>query len=223
MKGETLEETAGLAGDDGSIARRIAHGDRVAFELLMRRHNRRLYRLARATLRDGAEAEDALQEAYLQAFRAMGQFRGDASLSTWLSRLVLNECLGRIRRHDRRENVIPMVAANDRVTDACVDNSESPDAAMARAQVRNLLERRVDELPDSFRTVFVMRSVEDLSVAETSALLGIPEETVRSRHFRAKSMLRAALESQLGQAESDLFDFGAEHCDRVVTGVLARL
>ena len=223
MKVETLERTAGLAGDDGSIARRIAQGDRVAFELLMRRHNRRLYRLARATLRDGAEAEDALQEAYLQAFRAMGQFRGDASLSTWLSRLVLNECLGRIRRHDRREKVIPMVAANDRVTDACVEIAESPDAAMARAQVRNLLERRVDELPDSFRTVFVMRSVEDLSVAETATLLGIPEETVRSRHFRAKSMLRAALETQLGEAESDLFDFGAEHCDRVVAGVLARL
>ena len=223
MKVETLERTAGLAGDDGSIARRIAQGDRVAFELLMRRHNRRLYRLARATLRDGAEAEDALQEAYLQAFRAMGQYRGDASLSTWLSRLVLNECLGRIRRHDRRENVIPMVAATDQVTDACVEIAESPDAALARAQVRNLLERRVDELPDSFRTVFVMRSVEDLSVAETATLLGIPEETVRSRHFRAKSMLRAALETQLGQAESDLFDFGAEHCDRVVAGVLARL
>ena len=223
MKVETLERTAGLAGDDGSIARRIAQGDRVAFELLMRRHNRRLYRLARATLRDGAEAEDALQEAYLQAFRAMGQYRGDASLSTWLSRLVLNECLGRIRRHDRRENVIPMVAATDQVTDACVEIAESPDAALARAQVRNLLERRVDELPDSFRTVFVMRSVEDLSVAETATLLGIPEETVRSRHFRAKSMLRAALETQLGEAESDLFDFGAEHCDRVVAGVLARL
>ena len=223
MTGEPLAQTAGAAGDDGSIARRIAGGDRVAFELLMRRHNRRLYRLARATLRDSAEAEDALQEAYLQAFRAMGQFRGEASLSTWLSRLVVNECLGRVRRHNRRENVIPMVRANDQVTDACVDESESPDAAMARAQVRNLLERRVDELPDSFRTVFVMRSVEDLSVAETATVLGIPEETVRSRHFRAKSLLRAALETQLGEAESDLFDFGGEHCDRVVAGVLARL
>jgi RNA polymerase sigma factor (sigma-70 family) len=223
MTVETLAQTAGAAGDDGSIARRIAGGDRVAFELLMRRHNRRLYRLARATLRDGAEAEDALQEAYLHAFRAMGQFRGNASLSTWLSRLVLNECLGRIRRHNRRENVIPMVRANEEVTEGCAATAESPDAAMARAQVRNLLERKVDELPDGFRTVFVMRSVEDLSVAETATVLGIPEETVRSRHFRAKSLLRAALEAQLGQAESDLFDFGGEHCDRVVAGVLARL
>jgi RNA polymerase sigma-70 factor (ECF subfamily) len=209
--------------EDGSVARRIAAGDRVAFELLMRRHNRKLYRLARATLRDDVEAQDALQEAYLAAFRSIGQFRGDASLGTWLSRLVLNECLGRIRRHDRRQNVIPMVRADEQLTDNCVDQSESPDAATTRAQVRNLLERRVDELPDSFRAVFVMRSVEDLSVAETALTLGIPEETVRSRHFRAKSLLRAALEAQFGQAESDLFDFGGEHCDRIVASVLAQL
>jgi RNA polymerase sigma factor (sigma-70 family) len=208
---------------DGSVARRIVAGDRAAFELLMRRYNRQLYRLARATLRDDVEAEDALQEAYLSAFRSMGQFRGDASLATWLSRLVLNECLGRIRRQDRRQNVIPMIRAEAHVTEACVDDSESPDEATTRAQVRNLLERRVDELPDSFRAVFVMRSVEDLSVAETALTLGIPEETVRSRHFRAKSLLRAALEAQLGQAECDLFDFGGAHCDRIVAGVLARL
>jgi RNA polymerase sigma factor (sigma-70 family) len=218
-----MEQSAVAAGDDRSIARHIAGGDRAAFELLMRRHNRRLYRLARATLRDDAEAQDALQEAYLLAFRSMSQFRGDAALSTWLSRLVLNECLGRIRRRARRENVVPMVAANNEMTHSCVDESESPDAALARAQVRNLLERRVDELPDSFRTVFVMRSVEDLSVAETAVMLGIAEETVRSRHFRAKSLLRAALEAQLGRAEGDLFEFGGAHCDRVVAGVLARL
>lgn len=218
-----MEHSAVAVSDDASIARHIAGGDRAAFESLMRRHNRRLYRLARATLRDGAEAEDALQEAYLQAFRCISQFRGDASLSTWLSRLVLNECFGRLRRRDRRENVIPMVSANNEATRSCVDESEPPDAAMARAQVRSLLERRVDELPDSFRTVFVMRSVEDLSVAETALLLGIPEETVRSRHFRAKSLLRAALEVELGRAECDLFEFGGEHCDRVVAAVSARL
>jgi len=218
-----MEQSAVAVGDvPGEIDRLIA-GDRAAFEALMRRHNRRLYRLARATLRDGAEAEDALQEAYLQAFRSISQFRGDAALSTWLSRLVLNECFGRLRRRDRRENVIPMVSANNEATQSCVDESESPDAAMARAQVRSLLERRVDELPDSFRTVFVMRSVEDLSVAETALLLGIPEETVRSRHFRAKSLLRAALEVELGRAECDLFEFGGEHCDRVVAAVSARL
>jgi len=218
-----MEQSAVAVGDvPGEIDRLIA-GDRAAFEALMRRHNRRLYRLARATLRDGAEAEDALQEAYLQAFRSISQFRGDAALSTWLSRLVLNECFGRLRRRDRRENVIPMVSANNEATQSCVDESESPDAAMARAQVRSLLERRVDELPDSFRTVFVMRSVEDLSVAETALLLGIPEETVRSRHFRAKSLLRAALEAELGRAEGDLFAFGGEHCDRVVAAVLGRL
>ena len=220
---QALEQSAVAVGDDRALARHIAAGDRAAFESLMRRHNRRLYRLARATLRDGAEAEDALQEAYLLAFRSISQFRGDAALSTWLSRLVLNECLGRIRRRDRRENVIPMVSANNEATQSCVDESESPDASLARAQVRKLLERQVDELPDSFRAVFVMRCVEDLSVAETAELLGIPEETVRSRHFRAKCLLRAALEAELGRAECDLFEFGGEHCDRVVAGVLSRL
>jgi RNA polymerase sigma-70 factor (ECF subfamily) len=153
----------------------------------------------------------------------MAQFRGDASLGTWLSRLVLNECFGRIRRSARRENVIPMVSANNEETRSCVDGSESPDAALGRAQIRGLLERRVDELPDAFRTVFVLRSVEDLSVSETAASLGIPEETVRSRHFRAKGLLRAALEAEFGLAEGDLFEFGGAHCDRVVASVLARL
>ena len=216
---------APAASDDRSIASNIAGGNRTAFESLMRRYNRRLYRLARATLRDSAEAEDALQDAYLLAFRSMGKFRGDASLPTWLSRLVLNECFGRMRRHARRENVIPMVSATAHIdlVHSCVDDSESPDTTLARAQVRGLLERKVDELPDIFRVVFVMRSVEDSSVGETAESLGITEETVRSRHFRAKSMLRAALEAELGLTEGELFEFGGIQCDRVVANVLARL
>src|SRR5277367_5372311 len=114
--------------------------------------SRKLHGLARAVLRDKAEAEDALQEAYLLAFQSIGKFRGDASLSTWLSRLVLNECFGRVRRHTRRDNMISMVSATPEVTRSCVDDSESPEASLARAQVRNVLERRVDELPDAFRT-----------------------------------------------------------------------
>ena len=223
MTETSLAPSLTAASDDRSIASRIARGDRIAFESLMRLNNRRLYRTARAVLRDGIEAEDALQEAYLLAFRSIGKFRGDASLSTWLSRLVLNECFGRVRRHTRRENVIPMVSATPEVTRSCVDDSESPEASLARAQVRSVLERRVDELPDAFRTVFIMRSVEDLSVGETAESLGIAEETVRSRHFRAKSLLRAALEAEFGLAEGDLFEFGGLQCDRVVAKVLARL
>jgi RNA polymerase sigma factor (sigma-70 family) len=210
---------------DRLIASSIAAGDPSAFAGLMRQYNRRLYRLARATLRDRTEAEDALQDAYVRAFRSMASFRGDASLGTWLSRLVLNECFARLRRNVRRENVVPMVSASRHVesTHMIVDESDSPDSAVGRGQIRELLERKLDELPENFRTVFVLRSVEELTVDETAETLGIPEETVRSRHFRAKGLLREALARELDLAESNVYEFGGDHCDRVVANVLARI
>ena len=228
MSPPTPASAASLAGadprdDDLSIARRIAAGDRAAFIELMRRHNRRLYRLARATLRDDAEAEDALQEAYLAAYRSIAQFRGDASLATWLSRMVLNECLGRLRKSARRQNVIPMVAGEDDMATTTPDVREIPEQAFARAQMRTLIERKLDALPEDFRTVFVLRAVEELSVEETASCLGIPEATVRSRHFRARSLLRESLARDIDVAERDLFDFGGAHCDRIVAAVSARL
>jgi RNA polymerase sigma factor (sigma-70 family) len=222
-----LSATAGgfASVHDRSMANGIAGGDAAAFECLMRQYNRRLYRLARATLRDRTEAQDALQDAYISAFESMASFRGDASLGTWLSRLVLNECFARMRRNGRRENVIPMVSASRHVesTQMIVDESASPDNALGRLQIRDLLERKVDELPENYRIVFVLRSVEELSVEETAGTLGIPEETVRSRHFRAKSMLRESLAQELDLAEADLFEFGGDQCDRVVAAVVARI
>ncbi|RQZ06038.1 RNA polymerase sigma factor [Burkholderia sp. Bp9031] len=213
--------------DDRTLAARVASGDRAAFEQLMRRYNRRLYRLARATLRDDAEAEDALQEAYLAAFRAIPHFRGDASLSTWLSRLVLNECHTRQRRSARRDTIAPMVALSA-ITDfereiMDADQNESPDRALMRAELRALLERKLDALPEAFRIVFVMRCVEEFSVEETAECLGIPEATVRSRHFRARSLLRESLAREIDLAERDVFSFDGERCDRIVLGVLARI
>ena len=188
----------------------------------MRRYNRRLYRLARAVLRSATEAEDALQEAYLSAYRSIGDFRGDAGLSTWLSRLVLNECLERLRRSARRNKVVSIVSSD---TDLAVAKSESdlPEEVLGRAQIRALLERKLDALPEGFRTVFVLRSVEELSVEETAQCLGIPQETVRSRHFRARSLLRDMLAQELDLAERDVFEFGGEHCDRIVVQVLAKV
>jgi RNA polymerase sigma-70 factor (ECF subfamily) len=213
------------ADDERETVHRILAGDRSAFELLMRRHNRRLYRLARATLRDAAQAEDALQAAYLSAYRSIARFRGDATLLTWLSRLVLNECYGRLRREARRQNVIPMVDANTHVDiDAMIaQDSDSPEKAAARAELRTLLERKLDELPEAFRVVFVLRSVEEMSVEETAQCLAIPEATVRSRHFRAKSLLRESLAHEIDLAERDVFEFGGAHCDRVVANVVNRL
>ena len=220
-----IAESAAASDDERSIAGSIAAGDRRAFESLMRRYNRRLYRLARATLRDRTEAEDALQDAYICAYRSMGQFRGDASLATWLSRLVLNECFARLRRNTRRQNVISIVSPNTPIESPPMfaNDSDSPENALGRAQMRDLLERKVDELPENFRAVFVLRSVEELSVDETAGSLGIPEETVRSRHFRAKTLLRESLARELNLAERDLFEFGGSHCDQVVANVLERL
>lgn len=215
----------GGAWDDVSIAERVARGDSVAFELLMRRYNRRLYRLARAALRDDTEAMDALQDAYLCAYRSMGQFRGEAALSTWLSRLVLNECNARSRRSLRRENIVsivntdPSMEAFTKVPDA----GESPDRHTARLQIRQVLERKVGELPETLRLVFVLRSIEELSVEDTSDTLSISQDAVRTRHLRAKSMLREALAKDIDLAQGDLYEFGGECCDRVVATVLARI
>jgi RNA polymerase sigma-70 factor (ECF subfamily) len=223
MKAELRRDEASQ--DDLALARRAGDGDRTAFELLMRRYNRRLYRLARATLGDATEAEDALQEAYVNAYRSIEEFRGSSSLFTWLSRVVLNECLGRQRRSARRQNIVPMVSSNTDVdlTSMTSDDAISPDRALARAQLRGLLERKLDQLPESFRVVFICRSVEEMSVEETAACLDIPEATVRSRHFRAKSLLRESLAQEVDLLERDLFEFGGERCDAVVARVLARL
>jgi RNA polymerase sigma-70 factor (ECF subfamily) len=204
-------------------AESITAGDRAGFEQLMRQYNRRLYRLARAVLRDDVEAEDALQDAYLAAYRSMDRFRGESTLSTWLSRLVLNECFGRLRRGARRQKVIPMVSPTQEMDSVPEQDSERPDRVLARAQIRALLERKLDDLPEAFRLVFVLRSVEELSVEETAQTLGIPEATVRSRYFRAKGLLREALAQEIDLAERDIFEFGGCHCDRVVMRVLVRL
>lgn len=213
------------AQDDATLARLVAGGSRAAFESLMRRYNRRLYRLARASLRDDAEAKDALQEAYLCAYRAIGQYRGGAALATWLSRIVLNECLARKRRAARRSNVVPIVSweSSTEVVANVADVAERPDDALARVQMRSVLERKISELPEIFRVVFMMRSVEELSVEESAQSLGISEESVRSRHFRAKGMLRESLARELDIAERDVFEFAGTNCDAIVAAVLARL
>ena len=211
--------------DDLTLARRVASGGRAEFELLMRRYNRRLYRLARASLRDDAEAQDALQDAYLHAYRSLGQFRGESALATWLSRLVLNACGARRRRSTRRENIVPIVSFDGHMdTIAGVpDSAEQPEHVVARAQIRSVLEQKVSELPEIFRVVFVLRSVEELTVEEIADTLSISQETVRSRHFRAKGMLRESLAKEVDLAEGDIYEFGGVHCDGLVARVLSSL
>jgi RNA polymerase sigma-70 factor (ECF subfamily) len=215
---------------DAELAGRIAAHDQRAFVLLMRRHNQLLYRTARSILRDDADAEDALQDAYLQAYRAIGQFRGDARLATWLTRIVINEALGRARNRARRAQVMQLhpgsePADYDVPTEATMDRgaSDSPENDALRAETRHLIEKSIDALPDAFRTVFVLRAVQEMNSEEVAASLGIPEATVRSRFFRARGLLRAALARDLDVALDQAFSFDGARCDRIVAGVLARL
>jgi RNA polymerase sigma-70 factor (ECF subfamily) len=201
------------------------------WEALMREHNRRLYRVARSMLRDDAEAEDALQDAYLSAFRSIANYRAEASLATWLTRIVVNECMTRLRRQARRDNIVPMVALAQAFPqeDETVPEDpsrlaqETPEHALGRAQLRALLERKIDELPQDFRSVFVMRALEEMSVEEVASLMAIPQATVRSRFFRARAQLREALARDIDFAMEDAFSFDGARCDRIVSAVLQAL
>ena len=216
-----------IPGPDAEIALRIAAGDHSAFESVMRTHNQQMFRIARAILKDDAEAEDALQDAYLEAFRKIDTFRGDARLSTWLTRIVINQALMRLRRQKRERVVMPFERRTDggeesRAVDAPDTRSESPGDAAMRSEARRIIERHLDGLPVEFRAVFVMRDVEDMSVEETAACLSIPSATVRTRLFRARALLREALARDMDSATMDVFGFAGERCDRIVANVLAR-
>jgi RNA polymerase sigma-70 factor, ECF subfamily len=227
MQGSAIRGNSEPA-SDADIVRLICSGDRRAFELLMRRHNRRLYRTARSILRDDAEAQDALQEAYLLAFRNMAKFRGDASLSTWLTRIVVNSAIARSRKMSRRAEIIDIGGEPDWDRDTVEESmqaeaSQQPEQTVERAELRHLIEKRIDALPQAFRTVFMLRAVEEMSVEDTAACLGIPEATVRTRYFRARGLLRESLAREMDQAVDGAFSFDGTRCDRIVSGVLARL
>jgi RNA polymerase sigma-70 factor (ECF subfamily) len=214
--------------DDTELARRIAQHDEAALVSLMRRHNGALFRVARAILKNGADAEDVLQESYLLAYRHIADFRGEAKLSTWLTRIVVNQALGRRRGRHGSRTVVPFsnLHTDERVATESIDMddpTDSPEQSSSRAEVRSLLERAIESLPVAFRTVFILREIDELSVAETAECLSITAATVRSRLFRARGLLRESLARELDLATADVFHFGGEHCDRVVAGVLARL
>lgn len=211
---------------DAELCERVRAGDKGAFEQLMRRHNRTLFRTARAILRDDAEAEDALQEAYLQAYQAIGGWRGEAKLSTWLARIVANEALMRLRKQARRAEIVPLQSSAtleglNEIPDT--DMKKTPDREAERIEMRRLLETQIDALPDDYRAVFMLRAVEELTVEETAKVLGIPEATVRSRLFRARSLLREGLASRIDLACEEAFAFAGERCDRIVANVMKRL
>ena len=204
---------------DTELIASILAGDMRAMEALMRLHNRTLYRTARAILRNEAEAEDAVQEAYLQAFRALGTFRGESKLSTWLVRITANEALMRRRRNARTA----VAAAPDFDPDSLASGEAGPESDAQRGEMRRLLEARIEALPDSYREVFMLRGLEELSVEETAAVLGIPEATVRTRYFRARGLLRQSMAGDVDTTLEDAFAFAGLRCDRMIREVFARL
>jgi RNA polymerase sigma-70 factor (ECF subfamily) len=212
---------------DPSLVERIASGDQTAFETLMRRHNGKLFRVARAIVRDDTDAEDVLQDAYIDAYRHIHDFRGDAHVGTWLTRIVINQALMRVRKERRRSVIVPFRERRQEDADApeaevADSRSEPASNQVLRAEIRQILERRIDELPLSFRTVFIMREVEDMTVPETAECLGISPATVRTRLFRARALLRESLARELDVATGDVFAFAGARCDRIVAAVLAR-
>jgi RNA polymerase sigma-70 factor, ECF subfamily len=211
--------------DDSDLLRSAREGDGAAFETLIRRHDRFLYRVARSVLLDDYEAEDVVQETFIKAFKRLGDFRGEARLSTWLTRIALNEALARKRR---RRNTVELGALQHR-TNAQIEPSpmmapaQDPELTAAQQQIRKLLERAIDGLPDSLRTVFVMRDVEELSTADAARLLGLGEPTVKTRLHRARRMLREVLGEQIAASLNDVFPFEQQRCDLLVERVLKQV
>jgi len=228
-----MDMKTGVAGMEDSgefeLARRVAAGDARAFETMMRRYNGRLYRAARSILKDDTEAEDALQEAYWKAYCKMGSFRAESRLSTWLTRIVINEALMRMRRNKRQAQNLQALAPDHAVDgsttamESVARHQDNPDQLAWRGELRHLIERRVDELPDVYRSVFVLRAVEDMPAIEVAEVLGIPEATVRTRLFRARHLLQGALAGDIDTCSRDAFSFAGHRCDRIVAAVLARL
>lgn len=212
---------------EAELVRRAQAGDGEAFRAIMQRGNQRLFRIARGIVRDDGEAEDVLQEAYTRAFAAIGGFRGEAGVMTWLTRIVLNEARGRLRRRRPMAPLDQIEAAQmegaDIIPFPTAFGGGSPEADAARAQIRGLIEHAVDDLPEAFRIVFMMRDIEDCSIEETAATLGLKAETVKTRLHRARRLLRAALDAKLATTMVEAFPFLGARCSRITEAVLARL
>jgi RNA polymerase sigma-70 factor (ECF subfamily) len=202
------------------VHRAMAH-EAEAFRAIIKTHNQRLYRIARGVVRNDSEAEDIVQEAYVRAFAALATFRGDASLATWLSRIVINEALGRLRK--RRRTVAMPANPEAQIIQFPLNPSDDPERTMAQRQILRLVERATDNLPDVYRTVFIARVIEGLNIEETADLLGVRPETVKTRLHRARALVRKALDDEIGPVLLDAFPFAGRRCERLTEAVMKRL
>ncbi|BEV45764.1 RNA polymerase sigma factor [Afipia carboxidovorans] len=199
--------------------------DARAFRAILTKYNRRLYRIARGILRNDTEAEDAVQEAYTNALTHLESFRGDSSLSTWLSRIVMNEALGRLRARRPMLDIDEIVTPEGEGRIIQFPNAvrADPERTIAQRELLRLVERATDELPDIYRTVFVTRVIEGMSVEDTAELLGIQPETVKTRLHRARKLVREHLDREIGPVMLDAFPFAGKRCERMTDNVMRRL
>jgi RNA polymerase sigma-70 factor, ECF subfamily len=212
--------------DDAELVRRALARDDAAFREIMERYNRRLYRVARSILRNDGEAEDVVQEAYVNAFTHLDSFRGESSLATWLSRIAINEALGRLRRARLAADLNSSETGRSEAQIIQFPHSgaaDDPERTMAQREILQLVERAADNLPEIFRIVFVARVIEGMSVEETAELLGLQPETVKTRLHRARRLVREQLDEQIGPVLMDAFPFAGKRCERLTEAVMRRL
>lgn len=215
-----LDQTQSLT--DEQVVERVLTGETSLYELLMRRYNQRLFRISRSVLRDDAEAEDVLQQSWVNAYQHLGQFAGRAKFATWVTKIALYEALARVRQKQRFQ------AAEDGPEEGRnMENFESPaadpEATAIRGEIRGLLENAVERLPEMYRPVFMLRDVEQLSTAETAQCLGLSEEAVKTRLHRSRALLRRDLAHRLGTASKEIYPFLGARCDRIVERVMAQI
>ncbi len=226
MAQQTVTQTLPAASDDAAHVQRALARDASAFRAIMQKHNRRIYRIARTILRNDADAEDAVQDAYVAAFANLASYRGESTLATWLSRIVMNEALGRLRR---KRATVDLAALERQRSEAEIVQfplstlNDNPEQTMAQRQILQLVEQATDNLPEAFRLVFVTRVIEGMSVEETSELLGIKPETIKTRLHRARQLVRDQLEEEIGPVLMDAFPFDGPRCERVTEAVIKRL
>jgi RNA polymerase sigma-70 factor, ECF subfamily len=225
MRQAQLPQIPPSGASDADLVRRARARDETAVRTIMQSNNRRLYRLARGILRNDGEAEDVVQETYVRAFTHLDQFQGDSSLSTWLSRIAINEALGRLRR--QRPGVewtsLPQGTIEAQIIQFPLVAADDPEKSMAQREIQHVVEHAIDELPEAFRIVFITRVIEGMNVEETAEILGLKPETVKTRLHRARNMLRDNVERKIGPVAMEAFPFAGKRCERLTEAVLKRL
>jgi RNA polymerase sigma-70 factor (ECF subfamily) len=221
LQGSTTAGAAQLS--DEEIIARVRAGDTALYEVVMRRYNQRLFRIARSILRDDDEAEDVMQDTYVRAYAGLNQFGGRALFSTWLAKIAIYEACGRLRKQKRLQDVPASPAREDHSMESVKSPDPDPEQQTLNREAVSFLEQAVDALPDTYRCVFMLREIENMNTAETAACLDLTEENVKVRLLRARQMLRNELFIRAGATSSHAFQFMGARCDRVVRNVFGQL